>query len=284
MRTLTMKPLKPSALLSKSKFVHGVQCPLYVWLEVRTDAPRPEVDPFTQALFDLGDEVGKRARTLFDQRLAARGEAPGVLVTDDPRLHDQAAAETAAALAAGASAVYEAAFTHDGVRVRVDVLERLGDGRFAINEVKSSSKYEESKHLAGAAVQTWVLRGEGIEVAQVRLVHINGGYVWPGGPYDLEQLFAAEDITAAVDLAQPTIAMDVARLLRVVRSDDPPRVPEGVSCSKPYDCAYLGVCPALGEPVEHPIAELPSCRRGKGTHKAVTEAGFESRTYILDTR
>ena len=38
----TVKPLSSPDPLSKSKFVHGMQCPLYVLLEVRTEAPRPE--------------------------------------------------------------------------------------------------------------------------------------------------------------------------------------------------------------------------------------------------
>jgi hypothetical protein len=58
----TVRPLDSSAPLSKSKFVHGMQCPLYVWLEVRTDAPRLEPDAFTQALFAAGHEVGEYAR------------------------------------------------------------------------------------------------------------------------------------------------------------------------------------------------------------------------------
>jgi len=55
--------------------------------------------------------------------------------------------------------VHEAAFTHGGVRVRVDVLERLFDGTFAINEVTSTSKYDPDKHLLDAAIQLWVVRG-----------------------------------------------------------------------------------------------------------------------------
>jgi len=62
-----LRPLASPAPLSKSKFVHGMQCPLYVWLEVRTDAPREEPDAFTQALFDTGHEVGAQARLRWDQ-------------------------------------------------------------------------------------------------------------------------------------------------------------------------------------------------------------------------
>ncbi len=252
-----VRPARSPAPLSKSRFVHGMQCPLYAWLEARTDAPRAEVDAFTQALFDAGHEVGEKARERWDHRLTGRGKAPGLLMSEDPQKHDEAVEETRRALAAGALAVYEAAFTHAGVRVRVDVLERLDDGSFALHEVKSTAHYEEAKHLLDAAVQLWALRGEGLDVTRVTLDHLNSGYEWPGGEYDLEQLFVEEDVTDAVEAIQEAIGVDVARLLRVLGSDEPPAVPDGTSCAKPYSCPFLDVCPALGEPVEHPVSELP---------------------------
>ncbi len=270
----SITPLRSSAPLSKSRFVHGMQCPLYLWLEVRTDAPKLAPDPFTQALFQTGNDVGVKARERWDRRLTARGKAPGILIVDDPQRHAEAVSATAQALAEGAEVIHEAAFTHCGVKVRVDVLERLGDGSHAINEVKSTAHYDPAKHLLDAAVQLWVLRGSGVEVSAVRLVHLNSGYEWTGGDYDLEQLFTDEDVTGRATALQESVAIDASRLLRVLGSDEAPTVPESTSCSKPYGCPYLDVCPALGDPVEHPISELPGrtdavCRRAR-------EHGFES--------
>jgi len=274
--SFAIKSLTSSAPLSKTRFVHGMQCPLYVWLEVRTDMPRPEVDTFTKALFAAGNEVGEYARQRWDRRLIAAGKVPGIRVTDDPEKHGEAVAETVAALAAGAEVIHEAAFTFEGVKVRIDVLERLEDGTFAVNEVKSTSKYERKKHLRDAAVQLWVVRGAGLDVSRVNLVHLNSTYVWPGGDYDLEQLFIERDVTTEAEALQESVGVDVARLLRVLNSDEQPIVPEDTSCTTPYDCPYLDICPVLGDPVEHPISELPGCKRGKGMHKTVTEEGFVS--------
>jgi hypothetical protein len=254
-----IKPLTSSAPLSKSKFVHGMQCPLYVWLEVRTDAPQPEPGAFTQALFAAGNEVGGLARQRWDRRRAAAGKPAGVLITDDHTQHDKAVEDTAAALANGEGAIYEAAFTYNGVKVRVDVLERLGDGTFALHEVKSTSKYDEKKHLLDAAVQLWVVRGAGLRVSYVGLVYINSAYEWPGGDYDLERLFAEEDVTEAAEAVQEAVGIDVGRLLRVLDSDEPPVVPDDVKHKVPYECPYLEICPAVDHSTEHPVGELPSC-------------------------
>ena len=252
-----VKPLKSPAPLSKSKFVHGMQCPLYVWLEVRTDAPQAEIDAFTQSLFETGNEVGKYARRRWEERLARAGREPGVLIDDDPRRHDEAVAATRAALEGGAAVIHEAAFTHGGVKVRVDVLERLDDGSFAVHEVKSTSGFDEAKHLNDVAVQLWAVRGAGLAVSRATLVHLNKEYAWPGGDYDLERLFEEEDVTGEAEALQEAVGIDVGRLLRVLQADVMPHVPAGTSCSKPYDCPYGEACPALDDPVPHPVGELP---------------------------
>lgn len=269
-----IKPLKSSAPLSKSKFVHGMQCPLYLWLEVRTDAPRLEPDAFTQALFAAGNEVGEYARRRWDRRQEAQGRSTGVRIPDAPELHAEATEATTEALATGADVIHEAAFTHGGVKVRVDVLERLSDGTFAINEVKSSSHYEVAKHLLDAAVQLWVLRGCGLQVSQVRLVHLNGDYLWPGGDYDLEQLFTEDDITEAAIALEEAVGADVARLLRVVQADQVPIVSEDVSCTKPYGCPYSDSCPVRGVRPAHPVGELPNA--SAALVKRARERGCES--------
>ena len=253
---MTIHPLRSSAPLSKSRYVHGMQCPLYVWLEVRTDEPKAEADAFTQALFGSGHQVGALAQRRWDERLRAAGKALGLLVDDDPLHHAAATAQTQEALAGGASVIYEAAFTHGGVKVRVDVLERLPDGTFGVFEVKQTTAYDKKKHLRDAAVQRWVVGGAGLEVSRVCLVHLNGSYEWPGGDYDLEALFAETDITAEVAAVQDETGINVARVLRIVECDDPPTVPQGTPCTTPYACPYLAGCPALGEPIEHPVSEL----------------------------
>ena len=85
-------------------------------------------------------------------------------------------------------AIYEAAFLYDGVRVRVDILERLGDGRWNLIEVKSSTS-EKDIYLPDVAVQCHVLKGSGLDIAQILLMHLNNQYVYDGRHLELEQLF-----------------------------------------------------------------------------------------------
>ena len=75
------------------------------------------------------------------------------------------------------TAIFEAAFEHDGVRTRVDILERDGN-RWHIHEVKSSSSLK-AEHVSDLTIQVHVLLGSGIDVASARIMHVNKHYV-PG--------------------------------------------------------------------------------------------------------
>ena len=100
--------------LSKSKYIAGLQCPRRLWLA----SHQPEAGaPPSGARLDEGAEIGRRARELF---------ADGALVDDAAWRHGEAVARTRALLSdPQVGAIFEAAFEHAGVRIRVDVLERL---------------------------------------------------------------------------------------------------------------------------------------------------------------
>jgi hypothetical protein len=66
---------------------------------------------------DVGLEIGRKAHLLF---------SGGTTVEDQPWKHAQAVARTTALMDdKSIPAIFEAAFEHDGIRIRVDVLERL---------------------------------------------------------------------------------------------------------------------------------------------------------------
>src|SRR6185503_17753294 len=183
----TAPPRRSIPLLSKSRFGAGLQCHKRLYLDLYAPKELAERwDPMTRALFETGKKVGLVARDRF------RG---GVAVNDDYRQHDEAVRETAAALKApDTPAIYEAAFTHDDVRVRVDILAAAGNGEWDLIEVKSSSGYRED-YLSEIAIQLYVVEGAGVRVRRACLLHVNSQYVFEGMPYDLERLFSLREVT-----------------------------------------------------------------------------------------
>jgi hypothetical protein len=62
---LSPVPLTKAPRLSKSKFLSGLQCHKRLYLEVHHPSLATKPDAATQAMFDMGTEVGELARSRF---------------------------------------------------------------------------------------------------------------------------------------------------------------------------------------------------------------------------
>ena len=98
----------------------------------------------------MGVEVGIKARLLWPD---------GVLVDTKWNNYAEAIERTKALIAdPTVPAIFEPALAYHGLFIRVDALERLGDGRWRLNEVKSSTRIKD-EHLEDLALQTYVIAG-----------------------------------------------------------------------------------------------------------------------------
>ena len=227
-------PHKPS-MLSKSRFLAGLQCPLRLWYQCYQPDLAVEVSPAQQAIFDMGHEVGKAATRLYPQ---------GILIEEDHLHHLQAVESTRKAMQdMFCQAVFEAAFVHDGIRVRVDILERSAWGKWNLIEVKSSTSVKEI-HLPDVAVQCHVLRGLGVRVEKAGILHLNNQYVYDGNNLDLERLFFFSDLTAQVMEQQEEVLIRVNQLKEMLTADSPPAIQPSRHCLSPYICEFWGHCTA----------------------------------------
>ena len=153
----------PRHRLSKSRFTAGLQCYRQLWWRVHEPrAPELRPGPALQAVFDMGNRVGERARQEF----------PGATLIDFDYRRPLAALEpTRNAIAAGAPTILEASFFEDGIFVAVDALSREGDA-WVLTEVKATSRVK-PQHFPDAAVQAHVVERAGLRVARVELMHLN---------------------------------------------------------------------------------------------------------------
>lgn len=216
--------------LSKSQYVRGVQCAKSLWLYRHAKELQGPVDPFTESIFRQGTEFGILAHQRFPG---------GVLIAqghDDP---DGALKATQEALAAGARILYEAAFLHDDVMVRVDMLVREADG-WALIEVKSSTDVDEV-YMRDVAIQRYVLAGAGFPVKKAAVMIANKAYERLG-PLDLHQLFKVMDVTVPSEFEMEGIAERVAVLKRHATAEAAPAKAIGDHCAKPYECDFKNHC------------------------------------------
>jgi hypothetical protein len=224
---------RKSAILSKSRFLAGLQCPLRLWFQCYNRELATPVSPNQQAVFDMGHEVGRLATKLYPG---------GVLIREDHMHHREAVKSTLAAMAdPNIAAIYEAGFLHDSVRVRVDVLEKREGGRWNLIEVKSSASTK-NIHLPDVALQYRVLEGAGLSIARAGILHLNSRYVYDGHNLDLERFFSFSDLTGKAIDYQGEVQSNLRRLKEVLAGQTPPRIEPSRHCRKPHRCEFWEHC------------------------------------------
>ncbi len=230
--------------LSKSRFIAGWQCLKRLYLEVHQPELATEPDEQSMAVFEQDHEVGRWAQKMFPG---------GVLIEAGPEEMGKALQQTEQVADKQYPAIFEATFTHDDILARVDILERLPRHKWRLIEVKSSTRVEDY-HLYDVAIQRLILESLGMKVTPC-LMHLNREYVYDGNQYDLDQLFAIEDVTDETKALDREVKDLLREQWKVLAAPEPPEVEPGSHCTNPFGCEFFGVCNKL-LPVDH-VANLP---------------------------
>ena len=235
--------------LSKSRITAWRQCPKRLWLQVN----RPELleeSAQVQQLYQTGNEVGEIAQGLCPD---------GILIEHQNNLSAALAATKAALVAYPERPLFEAAFQHEGLLIRADVLLPTADG-YRMTEVKSSTVVKQY-HVDDCAVQAWVLKQNNIQVASVELAHIDKTFVYRGdGNYhgllkssrlDVETKALLDEVPEWVNGARLTLA------------GDEPCIEPGAQCDDPYACPFKIHCikeTVVADEPEYPLTVLCNMR------------------------
>jgi predicted RecB family nuclease len=208
----------------------GRQCSKKLWQTVYEPGNVEEALPGT--VKGMGIEVGIKARLLW----------PGGVLVDTKWNDYTEAIERTKALMADPTvpAIFEAALTHHGVLIRVDALERLTDGRWRLNEVKSSTRIKD-EHLEELALQTYVVAGNDLALADVHLVYINDKYI-RDEEIDWNALFCREDVSENLIPFLPSVPERIANMHEVLCSTEAPNIRPSRHCFRPHDCEFWERC------------------------------------------
>ncbi|MFC1513596.1 DUF2779 domain-containing protein [candidate division KSB1 bacterium] len=215
--------------LSKSQYLRGLQCQKSLWLYKHKPEEREEPDRFQQAVFDTGTDVGILARSLFPG---------GELIEFSYKKIKENIEKTRTLIDSGVKTIYEASFIYDDVLVMVDILHKLEKG-WGIYEVKSSTGVKEV-NINDAAIQYYVLKGSGLDISGISIVHLNNQYI-RSGDLDLSQLFVVENVTELAIYRQNQIKSQLQEFQHVLNEDEP-GIDIGSHCSTPYPCDFNSYC------------------------------------------
>jgi len=223
-------PTPGRLLISKSKFVAGLQCPKLLWHAVNRPEQFPPTDPATQANFDQGREIGVLAKTLY----------PGGLEISEGVVHRSAVVQWTREALRFRRPLFEAALEHDGGYARADILNPVGEDAWELVEVKSSTEVKDV-FLEDIAFQYHVFAGAGLNIRSCSVLHVDNSYVRRGA-VEAGRLLKKVDVTSLVLPLVATVPARLQRMRDIVSQPTAPVQEIGPHCDSPYACALHDTC------------------------------------------
>ncbi|MBN1828579.1 MAG: DUF2779 domain-containing protein [Deltaproteobacteria bacterium] len=215
--------------LSKSLFMRGIVCRRALYFLLRNHESNKKHTASRSYLAEISAEVELLARKLFPS-----GVTINVKNTESKEQID----ETADCIIRKVPALFGGRFRSGELCVRTDILKKAGDS-WELFEVKSASSLKKA-YFEDAAYQYYVLRGAGIAVEKVSVMHIDSTYVRDGS-LSPESLFRIHDVTEAVRERQPLIAQEIGEMRRILKGN-PPEAVIGKKCTEPENCEFKDCC------------------------------------------
>jgi hypothetical protein len=215
--------------ISKSQFLKGLQCLKALYLHKYHPELMDEISESQETLFQSGQEVGLVARGLFPDGLE--------ILFDEESLTEQIEL-TRSGIKEGIKTIYEAAFSHEGLFAKTDILKKGRKG-WELHEIKNSTKIKDN-HLEDVAFQYHVLKGNGLSINKAYLTHIDNQYERQGD-IEVDKLFAKNDVTKEVKDLEKQIIEQI-KIQKKMLKGKIPNIDIGGHCSDPYACEFQGHC------------------------------------------
>ncbi|MBT3642563.1 DUF2779 domain-containing protein [archaeon] len=194
-------------LLTKSKYLNGLQCPKLLWISVNDKKRIPEPDISAKHNFEVGDMIGVLATKNF----------PNGIDLSNKEFKENL--EKTKEAVVNRQTIYEAGFLVDDLFSRGDILLPVGDDEWDIIEVKSASKVKDL-NIHDLAFQKYIYEKAGLKIRNCILMHLNSEYL-RDGEIDVEELFVQADITEKVEEFSEGIKERIEKMFVVINGEEP---------------------------------------------------------------
>jgi Domain of unknown function(DUF2779) len=228
---IEQKTVKSPKLLTKSKYLNGLQCPKLLWTRCNAPQEIPEASASLQRIFDTGHQVGELATRRFpggvyvqeDDFLKNLKETRKLLDSKDPR------------------PIYEAGIQSGRLYARADIMRPSSKpGMWDVIEVKCSTKCKEV-YLQDIAFQRHCYEQSGLLIDRCYLMHVDNTYV-RDGDIDPEEFFTLLDVTEEIKPFCKEIPAQVNGFLKIIDLPNQPKISIREYCNKPYECQMKPIC------------------------------------------
>ena len=177
------------SLLTKTKYLNGLQCSKLLWVSEHDKARVPEPDISTDYNFEQGIMVGNLAKQLYPGGIDLASFPFGENLEKTQELLDERLP------------LFEAGFKvkFDGREIfsKIDILLPVEDDQWDIIEVKSSTKVK-APNIEDVSFQKFCLERAGLKIRKCHLMHINNQYV-RNKEIEVDRLLVAVEVTDEVE-------------------------------------------------------------------------------------
>ncbi len=215
-------------LLSKSKYLNGLQCPKYLWVKFYEPDRLPRFDASMLYRFNQGHLVGEYAKRLFPDGID--------IPADDFAINLKQTEE----LLKERKPLFEAGIMAGKIFSRIDILRPVGKDEWNIIEVKSSTRVK-NINFHDVSFQRYCSEKYGLKIRDCFLMTVNNEYVRQSD-IDPEDLFTMTKIRAKGDGATNKIQQRVDSMLSTIASEKCPDIIIGKQCNSPYECPLKEEC------------------------------------------
>jgi len=228
------------AYFSKTGYIKGRQCLKALYLYKHFYSLKDPIPPERLKRFQLGSNFGVMARDLF----------PGGRDASPQHVHQykESILLTKKLIQEGEKTIYEAAFIHEGVLVYCDILTKLESG-WALYEVKSSTSVG-NVYKEDLALQYFVVKGNGIDLIQAGIIHLNQTLPEDYQSQKINDLCAITDLTAYCHDELNKVEIEVVTMKKMLAKPSIPSIQMGTHCNSPYPCDFIGFCTQQATPLE----------------------------------
>ncbi len=206
-------------LLTKSRYVNGLQCAKWLWLSFNKPEELPKVDELAQHRFDEGAKVGELAKSLFPEGISVKSQ-----------LNKEENHRESRELLKKRKPLFEAGFMHKNGKcyARADILVPIGTDEWAIYEIKSATDVKK-EYIWDVAFQKYCYESAGLKISQCYILHINNQYVRQG-EIEVNELFVTAPIHEEVAEEIKNIDSKIKKLFEITSLKTCPEFKKGEEC------------------------------------------------------
>ena len=208
-----MEKMNKQTLLTKSRYVNGLQCAKWIWLSFNRPEELPKVDEATQHRFDEGHRIGDLSKTLFPDGIEVKTQ-----------INHQKNNQESIELLKKRKPLFEAGFMHKNGKcyARADILVPSDKDKWDIYEVKSATSVKE-EYLEDISFQKYCYESAGLKIDKCFVMHVNNQYVRQG-KVNSGELFVSAEVTEEVNTLMSEVPEKIKLLFKIINSQFSKRV------------------------------------------------------------